>query len=224
MRPILTRLIADAALVGAILFATAGTLAWTNAWVLLAVLLFVRIVGARAVYGINPDLLHDRAKLPLHADQPPSDRILLIGVLATGMLGIPAVAGLDVGHWHTFPRPGPLMKALGIVLFSMGWTIKSLALRANAFAVPVVRAQREQQLVDWGVYAVVRHPFYAADPLIYFGIGLWLGSYLSVLVAVVPLTFMVARITHEEGFLRRVLPGYDAYIARVPYRLVPGVW
>jgi protein-S-isoprenylcysteine O-methyltransferase Ste14 len=48
-----------------------------------------------------------------------------------------------------------------------------LALRANAFAVPAVRLQRERAhaVVDSGVYAVVRHPFYAADPLIFVGLG-----------------------------------------------------
>ena len=35
-------MIADAALVGILLFTTARTLAWGSAWVLLAVLLFVR--------------------------------------------------------------------------------------------------------------------------------------------------------------------------------------
>jgi protein-S-isoprenylcysteine O-methyltransferase Ste14 len=35
---------------------------------------------------------------------------------------------------------------------------------------------------------------------------------------------MVMRLQLEERFLRRALPGYEAYMARVPYRLVPGVW
>jgi protein-S-isoprenylcysteine O-methyltransferase Ste14 len=97
---------------------------------------------------------------------------------------------------------------------------------ANAFAVPVVRLQRERAhaLVDSGVYSVIRHPFYAADPLILVGLGLWLESYLAVLVAVIPLTFMFVRLGMEERFLRRELPGYDAYMLRVRHRLIPGVW
>jgi protein-S-isoprenylcysteine O-methyltransferase Ste14 len=35
---------------------------------------------------------------------------------------------------------------------------------------------------------------------------------------------MVARLRLEEQFLRRALPGYAEYAARVPHRLVPGVW
>jgi len=226
MYRIMARLIADTALVGILLFATARTLAWGSAWVLLAVLLFVRAIGARAVYRVNPALLHDRAKFPIHADQSWTDRLLLIAVLSTGMLGLPIVAALDVFRWHAFPQPAPLLKGLGLALFALGWGLKSLALRANTFAVPVVRLQRERAhaLVDSGVYGVIRHPFYAADPLILIGLGLWLESYLAVLVALIPLTFMLVRLRLEERFLQRELPGYQAYMLRVPHRLIPGVW
>ncbi|MBA4072030.1 MAG: hypothetical protein C0497_09385 [Gemmatimonas sp.] len=224
MYSIVARLIADAALVGILLFTTARTLAWGRAWALLAVLLFVRAVGALAVYRINPALLRDRAKLPIHADQPWTDRLLLIAVLSTGMLGLPIVAARDVFRWHAFPPPASLLTGLGLVLFALGWGLKSLALRANAFAVPVVRLQRAHSLVASGVYGVIRHPFYAADPLIFFGLGLWLESYLAVLVAIIPLTFMLVRLSLEERFLQRNLPGYHAYMLRVPHRLIPGVW
>ncbi|MDB4876610.1 MAG: phospholipid methyltransferase [Gemmatimonadetes bacterium] len=222
----MARLIADATLVGIVMFVTARTLAWESAWVLLAVLLFVRAVGAWAVYRVNPGLLHDRAKLPIHADQPWADRLLLIAVLSTGILGLPMVAALDAFRWHALPRPAPLLRDLGLVLFALGWGLKSLALRANAFAVPVVRLQRERAhaLVDSGVYGVIRHPFYAADPLILVGLGLWLESYLAVLVVGIPLAFMVVRLCLEERFLERELPGYHAYMLRVPHRLIPGVW
>jgi protein-S-isoprenylcysteine O-methyltransferase Ste14 len=226
MRRVAVRLAADAALVAILLFASAGTLAWWRGWVLLAVLLVVRVVGARAVHRVNPALLRERAMLPLHHDQPPTDRVLLLAVLATGFLGLPVVAGLDAFRWHALPRPAPTISAAGLVLFAAGWSIKNLALHANAFAAAVVRLQRERAhaVADSGVYAVVRHPFYAADPLILVGLGLWLESYAATLCAVVPISLMVIRLRLEERFLRRELPGYDDYTTRVRHRLVPGVW
>jgi protein-S-isoprenylcysteine O-methyltransferase Ste14 len=226
MLRVLTRLVADAALVAFAMFVSAGTLDWWRAWVLLAVLLLVRTIGAHAVHRISPDLLRERAGLPVHAEQPWADRVLLLGVLATGFLGIPALAGLDAFRWHLLPRPVPLVAGLGLLLFALGWALKSLALRANAFAVTVVRLQRERThaVADSGVYGVVRHPFYAADPLIFVGLGLWLESYAAVLGAVVPVALMVLRLGLEERFLRRELPGYAAYAARVRHRLIPGVW
>lgn len=226
MLRVAVRLVADAGLVAILLFTSAGTLAWWRAWVLLAVLLLIRALGACAVYRVNPALLRERAKFPIHAEQSWNDRLLLLGVLTTGFLGLPVIAGLDVFHWHVLPRPAPVLSATGLVLFALGWSIKNLALRANAFATVVVRLQRERAhaVVDSGVYAVVRHPFYAADPLILVGLGLWLESYAAALCAVIPISLMVIRLHLEERFLRRELPGYKDYTVRVPYRLIPSVW
>jgi protein-S-isoprenylcysteine O-methyltransferase Ste14 len=35
---------------------------------------------------------------------------------------------------------------------------------------------------------------------------------------------LMVRIGFEERLLRRELPGYPEYAARVPYRLLPGLW
>ena len=79
-------------------------------------------------------------------------------------------------------------------------------------------------LADAGVYGIIRHPFYAADPLILVGLGLWLASWVAVLVAGIPLACMVVRISMEENFLQRELPAYRDYMVRVPHRLIPRVW
>src|SRR4051812_42535307 len=106
---IVIRLIADAALVGVLLFASAGTFAWWRAWVLLGVLLVVRMTTAIVVYRVNPALLRDRAKLPLRGDQPAIDKVLVLSVLATGFTGLPVIAGADVFRLHALPRvPDPL--------------------------------------------------------------------------------------------------------------------
>jgi protein-S-isoprenylcysteine O-methyltransferase Ste14 len=223
---IAVRLIADAVFVALCLFVSAGTLAWWRAWVLLAVLLVVRGTGARAVYRVNPALLRERAKLPLHSDQPQADRVLLLAVLATGFLGLPAIAGLDVFRWHVLPPPGPVVSTGGLVVFALGWCLKSLALRANAFATAAVRLQSERAhaVADSGVYTIVRHPFYAADPLILGGLALWLESSMAALCALIPIALVIIRLQLEERFLRRELPGYTEYTARVRHRLIPRIW
>src|SRR5262245_24129654 len=139
----LTRLVADATLIAALLFTSAGTVAWWRAWVLLGVMLVIRTATAIAVHRVSPALLEERSKPPIHAGQPLSDRLLLLGVITTGFLALPVIAGLDVFRVHLLSRPGPLIAALGLALFSLGWTLKGLALRTNAFATSVVRLQRE---------------------------------------------------------------------------------
>src|SRR4051812_36437921 len=100
MLRVMVRLVADAVLVAMLLFVAAGTLAWWRAWVLVAALLLIRAVSALAVYRVSPDLMRDRARLPIHEEQSRADRFLLLGVLATGFLGLPIVAGLDAFRWH----------------------------------------------------------------------------------------------------------------------------
>ena len=218
------RLVADAALVAILLFTTAETLAWWRAWVLVVVLLGVRAAGARAAYRVNPALVLERAKILVHREQSRTDRVLLLAVLATGFLGLPVLAALDVFRWRVWPLPAPRLSDAGLLLFVLGWSLKSLALRENAFATAAVRLQRAHVVADTGVYGVVRHPFYAADPLVLVGLGLWSQSYVAVLGAALPVALMVIRLRMEERFLCRALPGYHAYVLRVRYRLIPGVW
>jgi protein-S-isoprenylcysteine O-methyltransferase Ste14 len=72
----------------------------------------------------------------------------------------------------------------------------SLALKENAFAAPVVKHQEErnQTVVDRGVYSVVRHPMYAGAVPLLIGIPLWLESYAAALLAIVPILLLAVRI------------------------------
>jgi len=226
MLGVLLRVVADAVIVAIVLFGAAGTLAWPRAWWLVGVLLVVRMVSAVAVFRVNPALLRERAAVLIHREQPRADRVLLLAFMGTAFIGVPMVAALDVFRWHLFPAPPGPLAALGLLLFALGWTLKALALRENAFATTVVRLQSERRhaLVDTGPYRVVRHPMYAGSPFVHLGLSLWLGSYAAALYACLPLALLVVRIGLEERFLRRALPDYAEYMRRVPYRLVPGIW
>jgi len=223
---VVARVFADTVLVAIVLFAAAGTLVWPRAWILLGALFLIRVATAITVFRVNPTLLRERAKLPLHPAQPRADKLILFSFMVTAFVGVPAIAAFDIFHWHV-SRPLPLPLAIiGLALFAGGWVVIALALRANAFAVTVVRVQSERKhvVVDRGPYSVVRHPMYAGNPMVTLGLSLWLGSYAAALFAIIPLVLLTLRIVLEERFLRRQLPGYSDYVTRVRYRLVPGVW
>lgn len=123
-------------------------------------------------------------------------------------------------------KPPVVVSSLGLVLFVAGWWITALALRENTFAAPVVKCQEERQqtVIDTGIYGIVRHPMYAGGALLMVGMPLWLESYAAALLAMVPIAILILRILIEERFPRQRLAGYDAYAQRVPYRLIPYVW
>jgi len=222
----LARVVADAVVVAIVLFTAAGTIAWPHAWVLVSVLLIVRVVSAIVIYRANPALLEERATVLIHRDQPLSDRVVLILFMITAFIGVPAIAAIDVFHWHVLPPPPDIVQDAGLFVFVAGWFVTALALRENAFAVTVVRLQDERmhKVVDTGIYSRLRHPMYSGNPLVLLGLSLWLGSYIAAFCAVLPVGLLMIRIRLEERFLMRELPGYSDYSSRVRYRLMPGIW
>jgi protein-S-isoprenylcysteine O-methyltransferase Ste14 len=222
----LARVVADAVVVAIVLFTAAGTIAWPHAWVLVSVLLIVRVASAIVIYRVNPALLEERATVLIHRDQPLSDRVVLILFMITAFIGVPAIAAIDVFHWHVLPPPPDIVQDVGLLVFGAGWFVTALALRENAFAVTVVRLQDERmhKVVDTGIYSRLRHPMYSGNPLVLLGLSLWLGSYFAAVCAVLPVALLMIRIRLEERFLMRELPGYSDYSRRVRYRLVPRIW
>lgn len=206
------------------LFVPAGTMHWWRAWVLLGVVLAC-VIATMFVLSTNEDLLNERYRSPLQKGQPLGDKILTL-LLIPSFAGLLVFIPLDVFRFHLIEGPGPLLSTLGLVLFGGGWTVITLALRENTFAAPVVKYQEErhQAVIDSGVYRIVRHPMYAGAVPLMFGMALWLESYAAALFALIPIAVLAARILVEERLLRSELPGYDAYVARVRYRLIPFVW
>jgi protein-S-isoprenylcysteine O-methyltransferase Ste14 len=56
------------------------------------------------------------------------------------------------------------------------------------------------------------------------GTSLLLGSWYGLLLVLVMIPGLVVRAVLEERVLLKELPGYDAYMAQVKYRLIPYVW
>jgi protein-S-isoprenylcysteine O-methyltransferase Ste14 len=53
---------------------------------------------------------------------------------------------------------------------------------------------------------------------------LLLGSWYGLIWAAAMIAILALRAVKEENTLKAELEGYDAYAARVRYRLVPGIW
>jgi protein-S-isoprenylcysteine O-methyltransferase Ste14 len=215
----------NVAIFGGLLFLSAGTLGWWRAWGFLGVVFVGAVASTVGVLRANRALLEERFKPPVQKGQPRADQIVVL-LLIAAFLGEIVFIPLDVFRLHLITKPGTFVSSSGLALFVAGWWIMTLALRENAFAVPVVKYQEERQhtVVDSGVYSVVRHPMYAGAVLMLVGMPLWLESYAAALLASVPIGTLVLRILVEERFLRRELQGYDAYTERVRYRLIPFLW
>ncbi|MGL9616518.1 isoprenylcysteine carboxylmethyltransferase family protein [Bradyrhizobium sp. U531] len=208
---------------GALLFASAGTLRWPSAWIFLVTCALLGPLCGWWLYRIDPALLAERLRPVLQKDQPTADKVFM-SVLVAAMLLWLALIGLDQ-RMQSFDMP-VVLQAAGFALFLLSTLFTLRVFRENSFAAPVVKlqAERAQHVVSTGPYAHVRHPMYGGMVVFYAGVPLLLGSWRGLLMVPIFVVLFAIRIGIEERILREGLPGYVDYTERVRYRLLPGVW
>jgi len=201
----------------ALLFGCAGRLDLPWFWAYLGVWAVSAVVGPLVT---DPTLLSER----LHPGPGAKDPVftLLMGPLFV----LPfIVAGLDVRfHWSSVTSA--TVRALGLAVVATGLAVTMWALAVNRFFSSVIRIQTERghRVISSGPYRWVRHPGYAAAPLVFVGMGYALGSRWEALAAVPLMLGVLRRTIREDRVLHDELPGYRDYAAKVRYRLLPGVW
>ena len=207
---------------GGLLFAAAGTFAWPRGWVHLALWLSTAVVNFAVLLRVNPAVVAARL-----GGKRPSARFekVMIPFFSAGVAAIPVVAGLDAARfgWSSVPL---WTLWLGLLLHAGGDAIMVWAMAVNPFLERTVRIQTERQheLVTTGPYAWVRHPMYAGGMVLMPGIPLVLGAWWTFVPLGLLALGLIIRLLFEEALLRRELPGYEDYVRRTRYRLLPGIW
>ena len=214
----MTKFLLGVAAVGLLIFLPAGTLRFSQGWLLMGVLFVPMFLAGLFLMARDPDRL--RRRLDVREKEMTQRSVLLL----SGLMFIAAflLAGLSFRFgWLRFP---PWVSVLGTVLFLLGYGLYALVLKENAYLARTVKVEAGQKLVDTGLYGLVRHPMYAATLLLFLSMPLILGSLLSFLVMLAYPCLLVRRIRNEEEVLLRELPGYEAYRRRVRWQLIPFLW
>lgn len=205
-------------LVGALLFLSAGSLAYMNGWLFIG-LLFIPMLFLGIVLLIKaPNLLEKR----LSAKEKESTQK---GVVAlSGLLFIAGfvVAGLDFRFgWSKMPL-WVVITASVVLLISYG--LYAEVMRENAYLSRTIEVQENQKVVDTGLYGIVRHPMYAVTLWLFLAIPVVLGSWWSLLCFLPYIAVIAIRIRNEEKVLEAGLDGYVEYKKRIKYRILPFIW
>jgi protein-S-isoprenylcysteine O-methyltransferase Ste14 len=209
---------------GALLFLSAGTIDWLNGWAFMGEFVIGGLAVTLWLARHDPGLLRERMGGAFQKGQVPADKVFM-AVMLVVWYGWLVLMALDARRWRLSHMPEAL-SYIGALLIAVGFFVVWLTFRENSFAAPVIRIQQErgQRVIDSGPYRYVRHPMYAGAILYLIGMPLLLGSWLGLLVLPLILGVLMTRIPMEEAALRQGLPGYAEYTARVPYRLLPGIW
>lgn len=210
---------------GLILFLAAGRLGWTWGWVLLGILSAVLAAHVLILVPINPELLVERGKGIRDKGVKTWDK--WVAALAAGVMPVASwvVAGLDVRFDWTGSMP-IAYHVSGLLVMLLGFGLFLWAMASNAFFSEGVRIQKERghTVATGGPYRYVRHPGYVGAILAQLATPFLLGSPWALIPSVASAALYVLRTYLEDKTLVEELPGYQAYVQRTRYRLVPGVW
>jgi len=206
-----------------LLFGAAGTFRWPEAWIYVAWAAAISFGGGFWLARHDPGLLNERLGSLVQRDQKAWDKVFM-GIVLVLWFAWLALMGLDRRyHWSHVPLYAQI---IGFLLLILGCYLVGLTFKANSFAAPVVKIQkeREHRVITGGPYAYVRHPMYAGALLINIGAPLLLGSWWGLVVGALFTVLIGVRAVLEERMLRAELAGYVDYANRVRYRLVPYLW
>ncbi len=205
-------------LVGLLLFLPAGTIRYPGGWLFMALLFGPMFLAGLMMMAKAPDLLRSRLK----AKETQGEQKTVIGLSGLMFLAGFILCGLNHRFgWHVLPRPVVIGAS---ILFLLSYALYAEVLRENMWLSRTIEVQENQQVVDTGLYGIIRHPMYAATLLLFLSMPLILGSIHAFLVFLAYPFIICKRLLAEEVFLARNLPGYREYMQKVRYRLLPLIW
>ena len=218
LKEAITKIVVGIILIGLLLFIPAGTLSWLYGWIFMGVLFVPMLIAGIVMYFKAPDLLESR----LRAKETQSEQKQVIGFSGIMFLLVFILAGLNYRFgWIILPE---ISVYIGIAIFLLSYALFGEVLRENRYLSRVIEVQRDQKVVDSGLYGIVRHPMYFATLFLFLSMPLVLNSLPSFIVMLSYIPIIVKRIRNEEEVLEKELSGYKEYKRKVRYRLIPFIY
>lgn len=217
-KAVAARFAAALLLLGLMFFLPAWTYNYWQAWVYILVLFVPMSVLVRYLYKHDPALLERRMRMK----ERQKTQKLVIPLSFLFFMPAFIIPGFDVRFgWSNVPW---LVVIIADVVVLFAYLFFALVLKTNSYASRIVEVEKGQKVITTGPYAVVRHPMYLASLILYGFSPLALGSYWAMLLVVLLTALLITRIKGEERELLQNLEGYEEYVKKTKYRLVPGIW
>ena len=214
----ITKYLMGITLMGTLIFLPAGTLHWSNAWLLMAILFIPMLLMGIIMYIKSPELLTKR----LNNKEKRSTQKGVVAMSGLIFIGGFVVAGLNYQFgWHTLPN---YISYLFATIFIIGYALYAEVMRENTYLSRTIEIQENQTVVSTGLYGIVRHPMYMATVLMYLAMPLVLGSLIAFGIMLLYIPIIIRRINDEEQLLKTELPGYTEYCTQVRWRLIPFIY
>jgi protein-S-isoprenylcysteine O-methyltransferase Ste14 len=213
-----SRLILGIPVLFLILFLPAGTFAYVEAWIYLAVLLIPMFFVMFSYIKKAPEFLARRMRLK---EKETEQKIIVKLALIPFLLAF-ILPGIDKrSGWSNVP----FYIAVGAdILVFISYMFILYVFNVNQFASRIIEVEKGQKVIQSGPYRFIRHPMYLGTILMYAVSPLALGSYWAMIPGLLIIPVLIARILNEEKVLTKELEGYAEYKLKTRYRLIPGIW
>jgi len=122
-------------------------------------------------------------------------------------------------HWNTFFVIGSTLATIGLII-----RVTSILILKQQFTYTVTKIE-DHELIESGLYRIIRHPGYLGQLIIFLGISTSLSNWLSILLMIVPILLgYLNRIIVEEKFMiEQMGQKYIDYQKRTK-RLIPMIY
>jgi protein-S-isoprenylcysteine O-methyltransferase Ste14 len=158
----------------------------------------------------------------LNAKEEQSEQRTVIALSGLMFLAAFIIAGLNYRFsWIVLPD---WVSYAAAAVFLIGYILYAKVLRENVWLSRTVEVQKNQKVIDTGLYGIVRHPMYMSTLFLFLSMPLVLGSVISFCNMLLYIPIIAKRIRNEEQVLEAGLQGYAEYKKRVKYKVIPFVW
>ena len=206
------------AAVAILIFAPAGTIDYPNGWLFIG-LLFIPMLMVGIILIIKaPGLLAKR----LNAKETQSDQKLV--VLISGLMFVSSFILAGLNYRFGFSKLPDWVVFLSSIIFLLAYLMYMEVLRENEYLSRTVEVDKNQKVIDTGLYGIVRHPMYTSTIFLFLTMPLILGSFYSFVILLVYPVLIRFRIKNEEKVLEEELDGYGDYKKKVKYKILPLIW
>lgn len=214
----LTKFLSGGIILGLLIFLPAGSFHYWQGWLMMGILFVPMFVAGLVLMVKNPDLLRKR----LNAKEEEKEQKTVVVLSGVMFVAAFVVAGLNWRfQWLVLPDWTVWLAA---ALFLFGYILYAEVLRENTYLSRTVEVQEHQEVIDTGLYGIVRHPMYMSTTILFLAMPLVLASPISFLIMLLYIPLIAKRIRNEEAVLEQGLKGYHEYKQRVKYKVIPYIW
>lgn len=205
-------------LVCLLVFVPAGTLSYFNGWLFIGLLFIPMFIFGIYLFIKKPKLLERR----LNNKEKENTQKIVVLISALLFIGGFIVSGLDFRYgWSNIPN---YVVVISSIVLLIGYLLYVAVMKENEYLLRTIEVEKEQKVIDSGMYGIVRHPMYFSVLLLFLSFPLVLGSLYGFYVFLGFPVVLLIRIHNEEKVLVKNLKGYSKYKLKVKYKLIPFIW